>query len=154
MTTVMLRNIPGCYTREELIERVDKNYKGAFDYLYLPIDFGTGYNFGYAFINFRTEADCGYFMEEFHGAQSKHVLPGYSSSNVCEVRYARVQGRAANMENLQDATFIEKLVVRPYSQPVFYDEDGTRLDFEETFGKGMWAEGWRRKKSGRPSRST
>ncbi len=64
---------------------MDKNYKGDYDFLYLPIDFGSGYNVGYAFINFRTDADCQRFVEEFHGAKSKRVLPGYETSKVCEV---------------------------------------------------------------------
>merc|ERR1719174_1414523 len=87
-TTVMLRNIPNRYTRDMLLGRMDEGYKGVYDFLYLPIDFSNGCNVGYAFINFRTPATCQRFTQEFHGAKSKHVLPGFSSSKICEVRCA------------------------------------------------------------------
>ena len=67
-TTVMLRNIPNRYTRDMLINRLDKGYEawlysvehmcceGMYDFVYLPIDFSSRCNVGYAFINFRTPA--------------------------------------------------------------------------------------------------
>lgn len=133
-TTIMLRNIPNRYTRDMLMDRLNVSYANEYDFLYLPIDFSNGCNVGYCFINFRTPAICQRFMQEFHGSQSKHVLPGFSSSKVCEVRAARVQGRDTNMQNLRDEKFIEKLVARPECQPIFFDEAGNPLDFKETFG--------------------
>ncbi|KAL2329005.1 hypothetical protein Fmac_022432 [Flemingia macrophylla] len=70
-TTVMIRNIPSKYTRDMLVDFLDNHClqvnlrdeeaskeKGgelsvmAFDFLYLPIDFMSGLNKGYAFVNF------------------------------------------------------------------------------------------------------
>jgi len=129
-TTVMLRNIPNRYSRDMLIERLNQSYQGQVDFVYLPIDFNSKCNVGYAFINFRTPAVAGMFVQEFHGKKTKSVLPGFTSAKVCEVSYARVQGRDANMENLRDEKFIEKLNERPEWQPLFYDNAGKEVDFK------------------------
>jgi len=133
-TTVMLRNIPNRYTREMLIKRLDKGYEGLYDFVYLPIDFSSRCNVGYAFINFRTPAGAQRFMQEFHGAKTKHCLPGFGSAKIAEVSFARVQGREQNMENLRDEKFIEKLMDRPDWQPLFLDDSGQEIPFSKAFG--------------------
>mmetsp|Transcript_8439 Transcript_8439/g.21364 ORF Transcript_8439/g.21364 Transcript_8439/m.21364 type:complete len:616 (-) Transcript_8439:160-2007(-) len=133
-TTIMLRNIPNRYTRDMLIERLNQGYEGQYDFVYLPIDFNSKCNVGYAFINFRQPAVAASFISEFHGAKTAACLPGFSSSKVCEVDYARVQGRDANMDNLRDEKFIEKLSEKPEWQPLFLDEKNKEIPFEKTLG--------------------
>lgn len=135
-TTVMLRNIPNRYSRDMLTERLNETYKGQYDFVYLPIDFNSKCNVGYAFINFRNSSTASVFTQEFHGKRTKHVLPGFSSAKVCEVSYARVQGRDANMENLRDEKFVEKLNEKPEWQPLFFDEEGEAIPFSKTLGAG------------------
>merc|ERR1719188_418000 len=135
-TTVMLRNIPNRYTRNMLAERLDQGYQGQYDFVYLPIDFNSKCNVGYAFINFRMPAVAAKFISEFHGAKTATKLPGFSSAKVCEVSYARVQGRDANMENLHDERFIDKLNEKPEWQPLFYDDKGKEIPFSKTLGSG------------------
>jgi len=136
-TTVMMRNLPYCYTRQMLIDLLDsKGLSGKYDFIYLPIDFNSKCNVGYAFINFRTAASAQRFIQEFHGTKTKHCLPGFSSEKVAEVSYGRVQGRDQNMENLRDEKFIEKLAERPEWQPLFLDDHGKEIPFSKTFGAG------------------
>merc|ERR1712150_368570 len=53
ITTTMLRNIPQRYDRDMLLETLNSTgFGGAFDFVYMPNDFSTGVNLGYAFINF------------------------------------------------------------------------------------------------------
>ena len=51
-TTLMIRNIPNKYTQDMLLEFLDQEHKGRYDFIYLPIDFKNKCNVGYAFINF------------------------------------------------------------------------------------------------------
>jgi len=133
-TTIMLRNIPNRYTREMLIGRLNQSYQSEFDFVYLPIDFNSKCNIGYAFINFRSPQGAQRCFNDFNGQKTKVMLPGFGSSKVCEVSYARVQGRDANMENLRDDKFLEKLTEQPEWQPIFYDEAGIEIPFSKTLG--------------------
>jgi len=143
-TTVMLRHIPNRYTRDMLVQRLNKTFTGQFDFVYLPIDFNSKRNVGYAFINFRTPAACQRFVQEFNGVKTRLCLPGFSSQKVCEVSYARVQGRDANVENLRDEKFIEKLLERPEWQPLFLDDHGVEISSKTLLGS---TEGQRRTRS-------
>jgi len=131
-TTVMLRNIPNRYSRDMLAERLDQSLRGQYDFLYLPIDFSSKSNVGYAFINFRSPVSCMRFIEEFNGKRTKQVLSKYSCNKICEVTFAKVQGRDANMENLHDDKFVQKLIERPDWQPVFFDANGSKIPFSKT----------------------
>lgn len=133
-TTVMLRNIPNRYSRDMLIDRLNEGYKGQYDFVYLPIDFNSKCNVGYAFINFRLPAMAQKFMQEFHGVRAKLCLPGFSSKKICEVSYATVQGREANMENFRDEKFIEKLKERPEWHPLFFDGSGREIPLTKVLG--------------------
>ena len=50
-TTLMIKNIPNKYTQKMLLSTMDEQFRGAYDFFYLPIDFKNKCNVGYAFIN-------------------------------------------------------------------------------------------------------
>merc|ERR1711865_708565 len=64
-TTIMVRNIPNRYTREGLIEDLQE-FRGKFDFFYLPMDLSAHSNVGYAFINFVKANDLITFYNKFH----------------------------------------------------------------------------------------
>jgi len=51
-TTIMIQNIPNKFTKELLIKEINENFKGKYDFFYLPIDMKNNCNQGYAFVNF------------------------------------------------------------------------------------------------------
>lgn len=51
-TTVMLRNLPNDYKREDLLELLDEeSFEAKYDFVYLPVDFKRWAGLGYAFVN-------------------------------------------------------------------------------------------------------
>ena len=89
-TTVYIRHIPNKYTKEMMLATIDEKFKGTYDFFYLPIDFTSGSNVGYAFINFTNLAHLREFYKVFHGKKWAF----FNSEKICELRYARIQGKA------------------------------------------------------------
>jgi hypothetical protein len=65
-TTLMLRNIPNKYTLQNLVDEINNNFLGKYDYINLPIDYERKLNLGYAFINFIDPLHLVQFYETYH----------------------------------------------------------------------------------------
>ncbi|KAJ8618894.1 hypothetical protein MRB53_015080 [Persea americana] len=100
-TTVMIRNIPGRFTRKMLLELLDKHcaeenekYQlslSEYDFVYLPIDFKHRLNLGYAFVNFTTARAANMLYK----AMNKSNWDSFGSKKICEITYASIQGKEA-----------------------------------------------------------
>lgn len=128
-TTVMLRNIPNKYTREMLVKQLSLEFKGLFDFLYLPIDFKNKCNVGYGFINFRTTDACDEFVRQFHGVDVRKCLPGLNSKKIVEVTPARVQGLIENVRRLRNSPVMNQLQDHPEWMPLLFNEYGVEEPF-------------------------
>jgi len=128
-TTKMLRNIPNKYTHEMLIERLNINFRGQFDFIYLPIDFQSECNIGYGFINFRTLQAAQHFEKIYQGVEGKIAFPDANSHKVVQVSPARVQGYEANVERLKYSPVMKELINHPQWMPVLFDEQGNAREF-------------------------
>lgn len=126
-TTVMLRNIPNKYTREMLVDQLNREFRGRFDFMYLPIDFKNKCNVGYGFINFRTAEACEDFVRQFHGIDVRKCLPGLKSNKVVEVTPARVQGLSENVRRLRNSPVMNQLVDHPEWMPMIFSDHGQEL---------------------------
>ncbi len=51
-TTIMLKNIPNKFDQQVVLDLINEDHLGKYDYFYLPMDLRTSCNVGYAFINF------------------------------------------------------------------------------------------------------
>ncbi|XP_071933334.1 uncharacterized protein [Coffea arabica] len=120
-TTVMIKNIPNEYTRWMLVEFMDKhcvleNRKteqgitsieaeqeplSAYDFLYLPIDFGTGKNKGYAFVNFTEPQAVWKFFKECDSTKWDFKDSPKTRKIVC----ASIQGKEALVRHFQKTDF-------------------------------------------------
>merc|ERR1712232_97305 len=123
-TTAMLRNIPNKYTRDMLIRQLSHDFKGEFDFLYLPIDFKNKCNVGYSFINFRSQDAYERFERQFNGVDVRKCLPGMNSEKIAEVTPARVQGLEENVGRPRNSPVMNQLVDHPEWMPVLFNVPG------------------------------
>nr|CAD1830446.1 unnamed protein product [Ananas comosus var. bracteatus] len=154
-TTVMIKNLPNKFAKEKLIcildqHCVEENQKlrylkrgedgegsqeidsSEFDFFYLPIDFRSGSNLGYAFVNFTTPAAAWRLHRFLHNYEWKL----HGSRKVCEVTYARIQGLEALLRHFKNSVFI-----CGYDEflPVSFDppRDGVRRPEQQFIGKRL-----------------
>ena len=93
-TTLMLKNICNRLTAEELIhDFVGCGFARTFDFFYLPTDFATKRNKGYAFVNFCSQE----FAERFREAYESVKFDRYSTQKVLTCTPAVTQGLEANV---------------------------------------------------------
>ncbi|KAM0059700.1 putative mei2-like RNA recognition, nucleotide-binding alpha-beta plait domain superfamily [Helianthus debilis subsp. tardiflorus] len=112
-TSLMIRNVPSRYTRKLLIQTLDNHCalenrklsnggnKSAYDFVYLPIDFRRRTNAGFAFVNFTNPEAAFRFRDAFHGGHWNL----FESSKVAEITRARIQGKAALIDNCKGMDF-------------------------------------------------
>lgn len=103
-TTLMIRNIPNKYTQISVLEEINANHLGKYDFFYLPIDFKNRCNVGYAFINFNDPLHISSFYEEFSG----HKWKNFNSEKVCQLTFARIQGKQSMISRFQNSSLLDK----------------------------------------------
>lgn len=105
-TSLMVRNIPNKYTQQMLLaEFADNGHgPGKIDFFYLPIDFKNKCNRGYAFVNFVDFKDIIPFHRQYFG-QHWRV---FNSDKICDITYARIQGKASMLKRFENSALMEK----------------------------------------------
>ena len=97
-TTLMIKNLPNRYSRAMVVSLLEERLpSGAFDFVYVPIDFSTRQNFAYAFFNLTSPGLVKVFMSAFSGFR---FSLDSGKGKTCEVVFARVQGIEANVNRL------------------------------------------------------
>lgn len=95
-TTLMIRNLPSSVTRTSLLAAIDASgYTDSCDFAYLPMEFGTKNNKGYAFVNFKTAEAASKFSHSWHG--TRRLGEGHSSISISA---AVLQGFDVNARRL------------------------------------------------------
>jgi len=100
IVTLMIRNIPCRVTQQQLLDVVDAmGFSGKYNFLYLPTggrsSTAGSSNLGYGFINFMDPSDAVHFTHSFKDYQ----FEGTSSTKVCTVRPAHIQGLQNNIHH-------------------------------------------------------
>ncbi|XP_026396368.1 protein terminal ear1 homolog [Papaver somniferum] len=75
-----------------------------YDFLYLPIDFGSRSNLGYAFLNFTTSVAAMRFYKSFNNFSWKDSM-FLNTPKICKIRPARIQGRDGNVSHFKNKYF-------------------------------------------------
>ncbi|XP_065880550.1 protein terminal ear1 [Euphorbia lathyris] len=109
-TSLMIRNIPNQFQRQNLLQVLDRHcleenkkekVKSAYDFLYLPMDFRTGGNFGYAFVNFTNNVGASRFYKAFNDHQWDVPV----NKKTCKICFAKLQGKAALTNHFKNSVF-------------------------------------------------
>lgn len=116
-TTLMIKNIPNKYTQRMLLSRIEQDFKGTFDFFYLPIDFKNKCNVGYGFINMMKQEYIVSFVEHVH----EQKWDKFNSDKVCCVTYARIQGRSALINHFQNSSL---MLEESKHQPLLFGPNG------------------------------
>ena len=114
-TTIMIKNIPNKFTRDKLLELIDKNFSGTYDLFILPKDGNKNRNFGYSFINFTSSYFIPHFYHNFNGKKWSDT----NSQKVCEITYSKIQGRNE--------------LISHYPNKIIFFNDVTDLKFDKFF---------------------
>merc|ERR1712113_579562 len=81
-TTVMLRDLPGGFTRRKLLDFLDsQGFAGRYDFAYLPVSFETRTSLTHAFVNMVSPEDAKSLYEHLEGFSNWDA----PSDSVCHV---------------------------------------------------------------------
>jgi len=119
-TTCMLRNLPNPYTRENLLDLLDKfGFQGKYSFVYLPMDFKTDANLGYAFVDMVTPEEAELLHMRVQGF-SDWAPMAFSSEKVCEVAWSdALQGLDAHIERYRNSPVMHESVPTSFKPLVF-----------------------------------
>lgn len=87
-TTLMIKNIPNKFTKDNFLDIFNLKFSGKFDLFLLPTDIKERKNYGYAFINFINYFYIIYFYHLFNGKKWANT----NSIKICEIVYSKIQG--------------------------------------------------------------
>jgi len=105
VTTLMIRNVPNQYHRQQLMQELDElGFRDKYDFVYLPIDNATKWNVGYAFVNFDhpNEAErCMSVLEGHEFFRNRH-----GKRRIAHVSPAHIQGLEANLRHYSGTSVV------------------------------------------------
>jgi len=125
-TTLMLRNLPNQYTRDMLVEMLNREgFAQKFRFVYLPIDFKTHAGLGYAFVDLTTGAEANRMLEHFEGFSRWAVR----SEKICSVSWSHPeqQGCNAHVQRYRNSPVMHEQVPDSWKPALF--QAGLRMPF-------------------------
>jgi len=125
-TTVMLKDIPGDLSRNILVQVMTaRGFMGCYDMVYVPIDFKTGLNHGYGFVNLASPSMAYRFFGTFNGFD---CWPD-NAGRPCTVSWGTVlQGLSSHVAHYRNSPVMHTSVLDDY-KPAIFGHDGQRLAF-------------------------
>jgi len=118
-TTVMLRNLPRTYTRDMLIDLFDNHgFADQYDFLFLPFDFLTHANQGYAKVNLISCIAAAQFWDTFHGFSRWWRS---WQQEVCDASWAPEQGLQAHIHRYRNSPLMHSSVPDEF-KPIMFCE--------------------------------
>jgi len=115
-TTLIVKNVPYGVTRDELIDAMNgEGFEGAYDYVYLPVDFMTHQSKGYAFVNFASNELANSFIGAFSGFTKWPIR----CRKLCTITWCAIQGFQANVDRYWHTLGMEDYIPDQFKPVVF-----------------------------------
>ncbi|KAK9803919.1 hypothetical protein WJX72_005104 [[Myrmecia] bisecta] len=128
-TTLMIKNIPNKYTQKMLLTTIDEQFRGTYDFFYLPIDFKNKCNVGYAFINLVLPEYIVPLTQRFNHKKWEK----FNSEKVCHISYARIQGKQQLVTHFQNSSLLHE---DKRCRPILFRSEGPLAGDPEPFPVG------------------
>lgn len=122
-TTLALRNIPKSYARGMLLELLDADFAGQYNFVYLPSDFKCLAVYGYAFVNFTSHEVAEAVRLQLDGF-SEWMVPHAKS---LDVSWSEVQGLEAHIDRYRNSPVMHDSVPDDARPAIFVN--GQRVPF-------------------------
>ncbi|KAM3135813.1 hypothetical protein pb186bvf_012066 [Paramecium bursaria] len=105
-TTLMLKNIPRFMSPQDLKFLLNKDFKGQYDFIYLPYDIQVliqnnqqvSNNLGYAFVNFTNNHAVLKFYTQYN---NRRWNQNDKFQQICQLKYAKLQGKRDLMNQME-----------------------------------------------------
>jgi hypothetical protein len=119
-STIMVRNLPKELEQDAFVhELVGRGYAGLFNFVYMPMNFRAGGNFGYAFVIFVNNTIAVQFMMSLEAFEHDE---GWRSI------WSTCQGLDEHIERYRNSPLMHDKVPKG-CKPAMYDESGARVLF-------------------------
>lgn len=144
-TTMKIKALPDSLTRDMLVDTLNLNgFQRLFDFVYLPANYSTELNFGYALINFQSLEIARQFKHSFDDFEAWPV-PAKAPAEVEDVEDKRHQGLDANIQTYRNGAAMHAVIPDIFRPVVF--ESGMRVPFPKSTArirppKGVPAHVW------------
>jgi len=128
LTTVIVRRIPRHFTRAHIIEMLERGgLRLSCDFLYLPVDFNSGDNLGFAFLNFITSGAAELCRDRFHREPAGISTDAILRDGLEVVWAVMQQGLKANIKRYRNNPVMHVTVPDEYKPALFCK--GVRIPF-------------------------
>jgi RNA recognition motif-containing protein len=119
----MIRNIPiNNFTQVDMVALIDKDFKGLYNYFYLPKDMKTQQGVGFCFINFIHPVFIIDFCKQFHKTKWSDRVARCKSQKCCEISYAKFQGLNQIKSELIHKKTKKKKSTTCLNQPLVFED--------------------------------
>jgi hypothetical protein len=162
LTTVGIKGFPRQLAAEDILNTINRQYQGGFNFFYAAMDPQTGDNDGIALINFRSTSQAHQFKNNFQG----RIPWGHGESEEintwCSTFWAVNQGTEMNMDQYDAAKYFKAYIPDGF-RPWLIGQDGRRKPnrqffacLQQTYSPKAPRPGWRptRQASVTPTRPT
>uniref|UniRef100_A0A7S2Q5Y5 Mei2-like C-terminal RNA recognition motif domain-containing protein n=1 Tax=Zooxanthella nutricula TaxID=1333877 RepID=A0A7S2Q5Y5_9DINO len=116
-TSLMLRSLPRTLKRDSLVQTLDfLGFARHYDFVYVPVDFKTGENLGYAFVNVTTPSAAARLWAALDG----FVAWGAPGGGACIVNWSEpLQGFAEHVEKYRNSPVMHVAIDDAWKPAIF-----------------------------------